>query len=146
MHKIFGSKDNIQYYDREGAYFIPVSNGKLGVIHTPKGYFFVGGGIENGESHSDCIKRESLEETGYTVSSKAKVCSAETYCFHNEIGYFHPVQTYYTGEFISKVSSPTEDGHEFLWIKYENIKGKMFWKMQNWALDIVYKQYIFRLS
>jgi len=90
MHRIFGSKENIQYCDREGAYFIPVYNRKIGVIHTPKGYFFVGGGIENGESHSDCVKRESLEETGYTVSVGAKVCSAETYCFHNEIGYFHP--------------------------------------------------------
>lgn len=138
MHKVFGTKKNNTYIDREGAYLIPVSDNKIGVICTSKGYFFVGGGIESGESHISCIERECSEEAGYTVSVKEKVCSAETYCFHNEIGFFHPIQTYYIGEMISKVSVPTEKDHEFLWLDYSDIKGKMFWEMQNWALEIIY--------
>lgn len=135
MHKIFGQKENVKYVDREGAYLIPIRDNQVGIIKTPKGFFFIGGGIENDESHMECIKRECLEETGYNVSIKDKICSAETYCTHETIGYFHPIQTYYKGELISQISKPKENDHEFLWIQFNDIKGKMFTKMQNWALE-----------
>ena len=135
MHKVFGVKEKAEYTDREGAYLIPVRCDKVGIVRTPKGYFFVGGGIESGEPHIRCIERECAEEAGYKVLVKAEVCSAETYCFHNEIGFFHPIQTYYTGEMLSKVSVPTEKDNEFLLVKYSDVKGKMYWEMQNWALE-----------
>ena len=69
------------------------------------------------------------------VEVKDKICSAETYCKHEEIGYFHPIQTYYMGELIEKVSLPMEKDHVFLWVEYGEIKGKMFLEMQNWALE-----------
>lgn len=38
------------------------------LVHTNKGdYKFPGGGIEQGESHGEALKREVLEETGYHV-------------------------------------------------------------------------------
>lgn len=140
MHKVFGIREDAEYTDREGAYFIPVNGDKVGVIRTPKGYFFLGGGIENGESHIACIERECVEEAGYTVTLKEKVCTAETYCFHNEIGHFHPLQTYYVGEMLSKTSSPTEKDHVFLWLEYRDIKGKMYWEMQNWVLENIFEK------
>ena len=135
MHKIFGTRENVEYIDREGAYLIPVRNDQVGVIQTPKGYFFLGGGLENGESHIACIERECIEEVGYAAFVRDKVCSAETYGKHPTIGYFHPIQTYYAGELLSKVSPPTEKDHNFLWIEYDELKGKMFVEMQNWALE-----------
>ncbi|MBO4493019.1 MAG: NUDIX domain-containing protein [Ruminococcus sp.] len=141
MHKVFGIKDAVEYVDREGAYLILVRDNMIGIVRTPKGYFFVGGGIDNGESHIDCIERECIEETGYMVSVKEKICSAETYCFHGEIGFFHPIQTYYTGEMLTEVSVPAEKDHEFLWAEYSEIKGRMFWQMQNWALDMFFEKH-----
>ena len=135
MHTVFGIKEKVDYTDREGAYIIPFHHDKVGVIRTSKGYFLVGGGIENGEDHITCIKRECLEETGYAVCVKDRVCSAETYVHHPTIGYFHPIQTYYVGEIITAVSESTEADHKFLWIEYDKIKGKMFVEMQNWALE-----------
>lgn len=41
MHKIFGTKENEEYIDREGVYLIPVRNNQVGVVRTPKGYFFL---------------------------------------------------------------------------------------------------------
>ena len=58
MHKVFGVKENARYFDREGAYIIPVRGEEVGVVRTPKGWFLLGGGIESGESHTDCIARE----------------------------------------------------------------------------------------
>lgn len=134
-HKIFGIKENVEYLDREGAYLIPCRNNQVGVVKTPKGYFLLGGGLEKGESHTDCIERECLEEAGYKVLVKKKICSAESYCVHPTIGYFHPIQTYYAGELLSMVSIHVEKDHSFLWIEFKEVKGKMFLDMQNWALE-----------
>ena len=43
MHKVFGTKENAEYVDREGAYLIPIKSGQIGVVKTPKGFFFLGG-------------------------------------------------------------------------------------------------------
>ena len=103
MHKIFGIKENASYLDREGAYIIPIKDNNIGVIKAPKGYFLLGGGIDAGESHEEAIRRECLEEAGYTVNINQKLCSAEAYSKHPKIGYFHPIQTYYIGELLEKV-------------------------------------------
>lgn len=87
MHKVFGIQENVNYIDRVGAYLIPVNEGKIGVVRTTKGYFLLGGGIDSGESHEECITRECLEEAGYKVSVGHKVCSAEMYCKHPTIDY-----------------------------------------------------------
>lgn len=135
MHKVFGKKESAEYLDREGAYLIPLCNNQICVIQTDKGYFFIGGGLENGESHTMCIERESIEETGYRPFIKGKLCSVEMYCQHPTIGFFHPIQTYYYGELLEKVSLPVEKDHILCWGDLEDLKGKMFVEMQNWALE-----------
>lgn len=135
MHKVFGIKENVEYRDREGAYVILMHDNRVGIIQTPRGFFLLGGGLENSESHIECIERECIEEAGCIVSVKDKICSAETYCMHEKIGYFHPIQTYYIGELIAKVSEPMENEHVLLWAEFDEIKGKMFAEMQNWALE-----------
>ena len=137
-HRIFGTREEVQYWDREGAYLIPVQDNKIGVIQSSKGYFFLGGGLESGESHSECIERECMEEAGCRVSIKDKVCTAEMYTVHPVIGYFHPIQTYYLGE-VFEEREKTEEGHKFLWIEYDELKGKMYVEMQNWALEQCFK-------
>ena len=135
LHKVFGAKENAEYVDRKGAYLIPVKDDKVGIVKTPKGFFFLGGGIEKGESHNECIKRECLEEAGFEAAVGEKICSAETYFLHETIGYFHPIQTYYAGSLAEKISEPTESDHKFMWIDYDELSGKMYLEMQNWALE-----------
>ena len=135
MHNVFGTKEGADYIDREGAYLIPFCNGLVGVIQTPKGYFFLGGGLEHGESHISCIERECLEESGYLPIVQGKLCSAENFLKHPTIGYFHPIQTYYYGALRERVSVPTETDHNLRWISYDQLNGKMHLEMQNWALE-----------
>ena len=135
MHRVFGIKDNAEYLDREGAYLIPCRNNQVGVVQTSKGYFFLGGGLENGESHLECIKRECVEEVGYVPYVERKLCSAEAYMKPPTIGYFHPIQTYYIGKLLDRKFTPIESDHNLCWIEYDQLKGKMFLEMQNWALE-----------
>ena len=138
MHKIFGEKLSGPYYTRAGAYLIPVSNGKVAVVKTPKGYFFIGGGYENGETDEKCLIRECLEETGYSIEIGEKICSAETFTYHHKVGQFHPVQIYYSGNLLEKVSEPVEKDHILEWKTFEELNGKMFSEMQNWALECAF--------
>ena len=135
IHKVFGNKENVNYIDRVGVYLLPAKDGKVGVVKTSKGYFLLGGGLDRGESHEECIKRECLEEIGYSVSVGKKVCAAEMYCEHPTIGYFHPIQTYYVGELLDQVSVPVEDDHEFVWMDYNELVDNMYLEMQSWALE-----------
>ena len=135
MHRIFGAKENAEYFDREGVYLIPCRNAQIGVVQTPKGYFFLGGGLENGESHLDCLERECIEEVGCVPCVADRLCSAEAYIKHPTIGYFHPIQTYYFGTLLDSESIPSEIDHVLCWIEYDQLKGKMFLEMQNWELE-----------
>lgn len=91
MHKVFEIKGNTKCVYREGAYFIPGNNGKIGVIKTYKGYFLLGG-LDKNETDEKCIKRECLEEAaGYTIVIKEKICSTEVFTTHSRLGYFHPI-------------------------------------------------------
>lgn len=141
MHKVFGEKLNIEYTTRKGAYLIPINGDKVAVVKTPKGYFFLGGGIEEGETDTECIIRECREETGCEVTVGQQVCSAENFTYHKRVGYFHPVQTYYTGTVGRTTDWRIERDHTLMWIDYTEIKGRMFSEMQNWALDICWRNY-----
>ena len=140
MHRVFGVKEKTEYLDREGVYLIPCCNNQIGVVQTPKGYFFLGGGLENGESHFDCMKRECIEEVGCMPCVERRLCSAETYMEHPTIGHFHPIQTYYVGKLLDRESTPTETDHTLCWIEYDQLLGKMFLEMQNWALEQLFEQ------
>lgn len=135
MHKIFGTKEDVTYLDRKGAYLIPIKSDCIAVVQTAKGYFLLGGGLDDEEEEIAGIERECLEEIGYKVAVNDKIGSAESYCKSSKIGYFHPIQNYYIGELLEKVQNPVEDDHKLVWVKYEDLKGKMYAEMQNWAIE-----------
>lgn len=142
MHKVFGEKAPVPYYDRKGAYLIPVKDDKIAVVKTPKGLFFLGGGLENGETDKACIRRECLEEAGVEVTIGEKICSAETFTTHPRLGPFHPIQTFYAGEILKQVQLPLEKDHTLLFGSFQELDGKLFSEMQNWALQEFWKKHL----
>lgn len=135
-HHTVGTQENADYYQRPGAYIIPEKDGKIGLIKTKGGLCFIGGGRENGENDSDCLKREVVEETGFSVTVGEFFASAEQYKpDQTDIGYFHPIQNYYKGTLNKKLCEPVEDDHELQWITPIDAAGKMALKMQEWALE-----------
>lgn len=134
MHRIFGEKENESYYTRVGAYIIPIYNGKVGVIAASKGYFLIGGGKEDGESDEETIRREALEETGYLVSIGEKIASGESFVKDPDFGFFHPVQSYYSGKLTEKVCEESEETNHLVWLDVKTIKGMLYSPMQEWAV------------
>ena len=135
IDKTFGERiEQETYVDREGAYLICVRDGMLAVAETSKGYFLPGGGIEDGETHEACIKREVLEETGFFCVIGRYICSGDCYYFHDRLGYFHPIQHYYEGSLGKQISLPTEEDHTLAWVPLKDAYTKLN-QLQAWAVE-----------
>ncbi len=137
LEKTFGKKiENIEYFERQCAYAIGFNEKmQIPVIKASTGYFLLGGGIENEETHEECIKRECLEEAGLSVNVGKFICKGANYflsptnkCHFHAIGYFYFITI---GDFVC---NPTEDDGELLWLSVEECEQKLFLEHQSWAV------------
>lgn len=56
------------YYNfRETCFGIVKKDNKILVVNKNNQYSLVGGGLEKGETFGECLKREFVEESGYTI-------------------------------------------------------------------------------
>lgn len=134
-HRSFGQREEGSYFDRRGAYLIPMKGEQVGLVHTHKGLFLLGGGMEGEESELQCIQRECLEEIGYRVQVDHKVCTAETFTRHHRLGLFHPIQSYYVGRLIEKIQPAIEADHKLIWMHWKEAQRNMYAPMQSWAIE-----------
>ncbi|MEH7314263.1 NUDIX hydrolase [Priestia megaterium] len=118
---VFGVQEDGQtYINKIGSYAVIYDNEncRIALIKNDKGHYFLpGGGLENGESLEDCIKRECIEEAGLEVSIQKFIGSAKQYFqspsnnkYHLSEGHFYICQQ------LSK-QIPLEKDNTLLWIK-----------------------------
>ena len=123
MEKIvIGEKlENTKYDFRETCFGICVKNGKMLLVKKKGQYSFVGGGIENGETKEECLKREFIEESGYELLSAEPFVTID--CFWLAAGKW-PLETlanFYIVKVGNKLCEPTEEGHVVEEIKLEKV-------------------------
>lgn len=140
--KYVGSKEeNIEYRKRPGAYAIIINRNddKVGIV-TDGGedYFYLGGGIEKGETELEALKRELIEEAGYSIKNIKKFEEVGSYVFDGSKGYLEVIANVYIAEFDEKVAEPIEKDHTVLWVKPEEYVSKMFREWQRYIM----KKYI----
>lgn len=123
------------YSHREGAYLLAMEDGLLAVAETPKGWFLPGGGLEPGESHKACIRRECREELGREARVEEYLGCAQAWLTHPQIPYFHPVQYYYTGQLGPALGEPTEPDHTLRLTPAEQAVQKLYLEAQRWAVE-----------
>lgn len=136
VEKSFGEKiQDINYIDRVGAYGVILNEeNKVAVVKTKKGYFLLGGRVENEETHEECIKRECSEEVGMDVVVKNFICKGGKYDYIDSIGYFYGIGYFYFAEFIDIASKPKEKGHELLWVHIQDCCKYIHLEHQQWAV------------
>ena len=117
--------------DRDGNYLLMVEADN---VH------FVGGGVESEDKDElEAVKREVLEETGYSDITAIKPVSAKiiTYAFRipknkNQLtnGVFYEV----TLDSKDQIPSEVEEGkHELKWVKKEEVSGLLTWEGHSFA-------------
>lgn len=77
FNKVLASEDcynKDSHFCRHAVRAIVLKDNKLLMIYTCKGdYKFPGGGIEQGESHYEALRREVIEETGYHIEKVSEL-------------------------------------------------------------------------
>ena len=135
--KYIGNKEkNVEYIKRPGAYAIIINKNddKIGIVTDGKDYFYLGGGIEKGETKLDALKREMIEESGYLIKNIKKFEEVGSHIFDEDKGYLEVIANVYIAEFDEKVAEPIEKDHTVLWVTPEEYVGKMCREWQNYII------------
>ena len=125
MEKILiGEKIEGKKYDfRETCFGICVKDNSLGLVKKKGQFSFVGGGIEKGETHEECLKREFIEESGFELLNITPFVTID--CFWLAAGKWplESLANFYIVELGEKVCEPTEEGHEVEEVKLEDVQN-----------------------
>ncbi len=138
MIQSFGIYDpSIEYTERDGAYLLHVSDNFLvPVVKTPKGYYLVGGGVENEDVSSlACLQREIMEEIGARSDKYVHICETETYFYSEEFGDTRHSHNWFY--FAEKLVFCTKQ-HESIplcWMTFQEAMTKLTLEHQRWALS-----------
>lgn len=84
-----------------------------------KGWAFLGGHLENGESLEECVKRELFEEAGINILEPSFV--GITHIYNPEILKRHIIFNYVATEYEGNVNEFCEEGN-ISWIDLDKIK------------------------
>ncbi len=136
--KYIGSKEeNIEYTKRPGAYAIIINKNsdKIGIVTDGRDYFYLGGGIEKGETKIEALKRELIEESGYSIKNIKEFEEVGSYIFSEDKGYLEVIASVYIAEFDKKIAEPIEKDHTVLWVKPEEYVSKMFREWQKYIME-----------
>lgn len=122
---------------RPGAYAIIINkeDDKIGIVSDGKAYFYLGGGIEEGETKLEALKRELIEESGYSIKNVKELDEVGSYVFVADKGYFEVIASVYVAELDEKIAEPIEKDHTILWVKPEEYVDKMFREWQRYIMQ-----------
>ncbi|WP_175074207.1 NUDIX domain-containing protein [Terribacillus sp. AE2B 122] len=102
-------------------------------------FMLPGGGIENGENELECLEREVVEETGYTINEPAFLCQGTQYFQSRDAShYIQNIGSFYSCTLGVKEKEPMEEDHELIWLTPEEAASRLFHQHQAWAV----RQYI----
>lgn len=136
MIEEFGEKlERLHYQRRRGVYAVIFHHQKdrvMTVRNETGHYFLPGGGMEEGESHLECLERELIEETGY----RGVICSY----IGNAMCYFHSKKgdpllnegTFYLVELKEKVQEPVD--HVIECVDRKDVKRLLLHEHHEWAV------------
>ena len=138
IEKTFGEKvEGIEYRVRVGIYGIALNNeGEVAVIKTSIGYFLPGGGLEDGETHKECLEREFMEETGYAVDVDKYIGKSSLYHLSSTYGYLQGIGCFYLTRIkYKKENVRIDDDHHLQWVELSKCIKSLFLQHQAWAVS-----------
>ncbi len=137
MIRIGKKLEGIPYTKRLGAYAIiqREEDNKVAIATADGYYFFLGGGIEEGETEIEALRRELMEESGYSIKNINYFDKVTSWADGGDRGPLDMTATIYLAQFDKKVVTPIETDHKVLWIEPEEYKDKLYHEYQRYILD-----------
>ena len=81
------------------------------------------------------MKRELIEEAGYTLKNIRKFDEVGSYIYAESKGYIEVIAYVYLAEFDKKIAEPIEKDHTILWVKPEEYINKMCREWQTYIME-----------
>ncbi len=88
-------------------------------------YSLIGGGLEEGETEEECLKREFLEEAGRKIKSFNKLCIVDCYWITRENKIMHSLSNIYKIEVTDEQLEILEKEHTLVEIPKKKIMNKL---------------------
>ena len=142
----FGEKkEGVTYKNRYGVYaVIPDANHeKIILVQAPNGAWFLPGGeIEEGENHLEALKRELIEELGFTAEIGTYYGQADEYFYssHRDKYFYNPAYLYEIVSFEKK-QKPLEDFNHIAWFPIDEAISNLKRGSHKWAIEAWKKQH-----
>jgi len=126
------------YMKRVGAYAIIEDEKKLiAIVKTNTGYFLPGGGLEDGESLEECLKRECLEEIGAKIFNLNNFAKGSCFFYSTTVNkYMEGFGYFFTGNIEKEFEAKTEPDHELIWLSTSEALRLLYLDNQREALRI----------
>lgn len=139
MVRIGKKIDGVKYTKRRAAYVIIEGEDKDKIaIATDGEWFFLGGGLEGTETELEALRREVIEEAGYSIKNIKFFDKITAWADGGKRGPLDVEATFYIAEFGEKVVEPIEKDHKVFWIKPNEYIEKLYHEYQRYIL----KEYI----
>lgn len=137
MVRIGKKVEGVNYTKRSASYAIieRKEDKKIAIATEGKTYFFLGGGIENQETEMEALKRELIEESGYSIKNIKYFDKVTAWAIGRKRGPLDVTATFYRAEFDQKITEPIEKDHKVLWVNPKDYQDKIFHEYQRYILD-----------
>ena len=138
----FGEKlTTVDYKERYGVYaIIPnADKNQIILVQAPNGSWFLPGGeIEAGEDHFSALKRELIEELGFSAELGYYYGQADEYFYsrHRDTYFYNPVYIYEETHF-EEIDNPLEDFNNLSCFSIDEAidklkRGSHKWGVESW--------------
>lgn len=116
---VFGNKEaNVVYHERRGVYGLIKNDDEYGIVSVDGKDFLIGGGLKRDESEEACLKRECLEEIGFTTKIHNHIGTFCEYKYSSKDDrYYRLVASIYYISLDQQILESVEEDHEFKWVK-----------------------------
>lgn len=146
----FGEKlTTVDYKARYGVYAIVPNADKNQIIlvQAPNGSWFLPGGeIEAGEDHFSALKRELIEELGFSAELGYYYGQADEYFYsrHRDTYFYNPAYIYEVTHF-EEIDDPLEDFNNLSWFSIDEAIDKLKRGSHKWGVE-AWKKIITNIS